>query len=35
VNQATNQIQPQNSEAKKINVPKTRNKLKEMREYWH
>ena len=34
VNQATNQIQPQNSEAKKNNVPKTRNKIKEMREYW-
>ena len=34
VNQAANQIQPKNSEAKKNNVLKTRNKIKEMRDYW-
>lgn len=34
VNPATNQIHPKNSETKKNNVPKTRNKIKEMRDYW-
>lgn len=34
VNPATNQIHPKNSETKKNNVTKTRNKIKEIRDYW-